>query len=377
MDYDDHKIQIAVEKFISDFTSTRVMQISERNDVIASCSLEYLRQLHAEIFQDFPDAFMEMKDRALFASVPDFYLELEPGQFRDSSTKYNPRSKIRSYGADDIFTFYSCMDTDDLEQAEAFLSSLDIQSLKHAPEEKKIATVAEVYEKLDFLHPFPEGNSRTLRLFTEQLAKNIGLGFNWDYVDRTELYAARDLNLSKFGEYFEDANVKHEMARAMKILHDRDTKDLKSLIAYSLAHEKVKISDFMAMLNYKVIYTESPPEPEINVIQLLQPGREDMIYSTIKANIQKPNPEVLENLREQTQNVLDALEGNKSILPEPITGNIATMDNDAKNKLKAQCQAWLPEISKALGKAEEYAHKWQTFEVQDFEKMYDDDGYHP
>ena len=37
--------------------------------------------------------------------------------------------------------------------------------------------MGQLYADLDYLHPFSEGNSRTLRTFTRQLAREVG--FNW------------------------------------------------------------------------------------------------------------------------------------------------------------------------------------------------------
>lgn len=57
--------------------------------------------------------------------------------------------------------------------------------------------MANLYAKVDYLHPFAEGNSRTLRVFTEQLAKEAGRTFDWGESNasaaaRDNLYAARD-----------------------------------------------------------------------------------------------------------------------------------------------------------------------------------------
>jgi cell filamentation protein len=56
---------------------------------------------------------------------------------------------------------------------------------------------AHFYGELDAVHPFREGNSRTLRLFFSGLAKGAGLELDWrilaaDEDGRRSLYAARD-----------------------------------------------------------------------------------------------------------------------------------------------------------------------------------------
>ncbi len=57
--------------------------------------------------------------------------------------------------------------------------------------------MAEFYADLDYLHPFSEGNSRTLRTFTRQFAAEAGFDLNWDVTNmpasaRDQLYRARD-----------------------------------------------------------------------------------------------------------------------------------------------------------------------------------------
>lgn len=58
--------------------------------------------------------------------------------------------------------------------------------------------LAQTYARLDYLHPFREGNSRTLRTFTEQLARENGHSLDWGTTNvtprsRDALYVARDM----------------------------------------------------------------------------------------------------------------------------------------------------------------------------------------
>jgi hypothetical protein len=60
--------------------------------------------------------------------------------------------------------------------------------------------MAKAYGDLDYLHPFSEGNSRTLRSFTKQLAEHVGHHLDWsatnaDAVTRDNLYMARDIEV--------------------------------------------------------------------------------------------------------------------------------------------------------------------------------------
>ena len=62
--------------------------------------------------------------------------------------------------------------------------------------------MARLYGDLDYLHPFKEGNSRTLRAFTRQLASTAGYALDWnttnaDAASRDRLYIARDKEVLK------------------------------------------------------------------------------------------------------------------------------------------------------------------------------------
>ncbi|RYF09248.1 MAG: hypothetical protein EOO77_24280 [Oxalobacteraceae bacterium] len=63
-----------------------------------------------------------------------------------------------------------------------------------------VSTISKLYGDLDHLHPFSEGNSRTLRSFTRQLAEQTGHELDWNLtnanaVTRDALYKARDIEV--------------------------------------------------------------------------------------------------------------------------------------------------------------------------------------
>jgi cell filamentation protein len=68
-----------------------------------------------------------------------------------------------------------------------------------------------LYIKLDYLHPFAEGNSRTLREFTRQIAQNAGFEVQWEKTEpnKDELYMARDMGVND-----------HDNTRLIKILNE-------------------------------------------------------------------------------------------------------------------------------------------------------------
>ncbi|CAM4091929.1 Fic family protein [Deinococcus frigens] len=61
-----------------------------------------------------------------------------------------------------------------------------------------VQRVGQLYGDLDHIHPFQEGNSRTLREFTRELAQHAGYELDWqstgvDADARNRLYIARDV----------------------------------------------------------------------------------------------------------------------------------------------------------------------------------------
>lgn len=77
-----------------------------------------------------------------------------------------------------------------------------IKELSKLPQEEFAKRLSKLYGDLDHIHPFNEANSRTLRLFTEQIAKEAGHKLDWPRTNlnkeaRDELYKARDMEVSK------------------------------------------------------------------------------------------------------------------------------------------------------------------------------------
>ena len=53
------------------------------------------------------------------------------------------------------------------------------------------AATAKLYAATDYIHPFKDGNSRTLREFTRQLAKESGYRIDWERFNQQP--AGRDI----------------------------------------------------------------------------------------------------------------------------------------------------------------------------------------
>ncbi|NIJ09311.1 fido (protein-threonine AMPylation protein) [Sphingomonas vulcanisoli] len=138
--------------------------------------VDHLREVHRRIFQDLthhapgdfrPDAPGHMKRRVL-----------ESTRFR-YAVPYALRPEV------------------DARLTEVLTTLDGGAALRGLPPAEFTGRMARLYGDLDHLHPFREGNSRTLRSFTDQLARQAGYSLDWgttnaNAVTRDNLYMARD-----------------------------------------------------------------------------------------------------------------------------------------------------------------------------------------
>ena len=107
-----------------------------------------------------------------------------------------------------------------------FKNSIDssygsVENLKKLTTNEFIKSISDLYARLDYTHPFVDGNSRTFRTFTKQVANSAGFLLDWDKTAssdryRDALYCARGIcanNLAlsdplqaNFKEYIQNMN---------------------------------------------------------------------------------------------------------------------------------------------------------------------------
>ena len=88
------------------------------------------------------------------------------------------------------------------EMARIFAELKAVEYLLGLDLEKFAARLAYFYSEIDAIHPFRDGNSRTLRQFSSDLAFNAGYQLGWEASGRTQqsmdaLYLARDLAVTQ------------------------------------------------------------------------------------------------------------------------------------------------------------------------------------
>ncbi|MDQ1829252.1 Fic family protein [Massilia scottii] len=81
--------------------------------------------------------------------------------------------------------------------------------------------IGRLYSELDYIHPFSDGNSRTLRTFTKQLANQAGYGLDWSRFDRSDggrdfLYIARDRSVNELAKpHIKDEDTMRKVVSAL------------------------------------------------------------------------------------------------------------------------------------------------------------------
>ncbi len=78
----------------------------------------------------------------------------------------------------------------DRELDKVFAKIKENNMLRESDEEKVFYNLAYVMAELNIIHPFREGNGRSIREFIRLMAKRMGYDINWGNVDKEELLSA-------------------------------------------------------------------------------------------------------------------------------------------------------------------------------------------
>jgi cell filamentation protein len=147
--------------------------------------VEALQKTHHHLFQDFKKYHL--------TNPP-------PGEFREyvDEGDWKKDRPLVSFGETaNSYVCYSPMGEADLRELDQTLKSVRPDQLSKLKPKEFSAAMSKLYAKLDYIHPFHEGNSRALRVFTEQVARASGYRLDWEQFNRTPrsrdlLYIARD-----------------------------------------------------------------------------------------------------------------------------------------------------------------------------------------
>jgi cell filamentation protein len=184
----------------ADLTFPRIVEL-ELKPVQGKFDAAHLKEINRCIFQDLPSAGLT---------------DITPGQYRPASPAGKDWYKNRGLSVaknQTFFVAYSSMDLSAQARLDTALQSADPAKLGKLKTADFTAAIANLYVELDYLHPFSDGNSRTLRTFTRQLAREAGYNIDWERFNKGEggrdfLYIARDLSVNALAEpYLQDHNT--------------------------------------------------------------------------------------------------------------------------------------------------------------------------
>ncbi|MDR3535232.1 MAG: Fic family protein [Acetobacteraceae bacterium] len=168
--------QTAQQELEADFVRVRLAELRQ-TPVQGNFDVEHLKAVHARIFQDLPHH--------------------RPGVVRDDT--YERWTKFRALeGQSSVYAVHYAH-----ENVEARITGILQEfggpgSLAGLQPDDAASRLAKLYGDLDHAHGFYEGNSRTLREFTRELASAAGYTLDWTRTgvgqnERNTLYVARDV----------------------------------------------------------------------------------------------------------------------------------------------------------------------------------------
>lgn len=135
-----------------------------KNPIKGNFSKAHLMNIHKFIFED----------------IYSFAGRIRREQIRKADTMFYPPNLI------------------DRELDKVFAKIKEKNMIKETDEEKVFDNLAYVMAELNIIHPFREGNGRSIREFIRLMAKRMGYDLNWGNVDKEELLEASILSVDDY-----------------------------------------------------------------------------------------------------------------------------------------------------------------------------------
>ncbi len=111
---------------------------------------------------------------------------------------YSFAGKIRREQISKADTIFYPPNLIDRELDKVFARIKEKNMLKETDKEKVFDNLAYVMAELNIIHPFREGNGRTIREFIRLMAKRMGYDLNWGNADKEELLEASILSVDDY-----------------------------------------------------------------------------------------------------------------------------------------------------------------------------------
>ncbi|MGE6606753.1 Fic family protein [Halomonas sp. NPDC076908] len=157
------------------------------------------------VLGNFDAAHLKEVNRRIFQDLPRLgFVDITPGEYRPTVAPGKDWIKSRHLESIGITSHvaYSPMDKAAQIRLEEVLEGVNSAKLFNVKATDFTQAIGKLYVEVDYIHPFIDGNSRTLREFTRQLAEASGYMLDWSQFDqspsgRDVLYIARDLSVNK------------------------------------------------------------------------------------------------------------------------------------------------------------------------------------
>lgn len=181
-------------------------QRSRREELESRCTRRRIMELRYDpVRGDFDAEHLKEVNRRIFEDLPKHgFDDVTPGEYRPPVEGNDDWIKTRTLESVGIraTVAYSSMDEDAQARLDKALEAADPEQLGQLKTAEAAETLAELYTELDYIHPFPDGNSRTLREFTKELAEEAGFDLDWKPISQSQsgrdvLYIARDLSVNE------------------------------------------------------------------------------------------------------------------------------------------------------------------------------------
>lgn len=177
------------KRFEYELVGRRLLEL-DKNPIKGKFDQAHLKEINRYLFQDMPKLGPEWADA------------YKGGKFRYPSFPNQDWIKCRRIESNQVNSIiaYSHMDDNALQLLNNVLSEADPQELAKLDQKDFTQKISDIYVKLDYTHPFYDGNSRTLREFTRCLANEAGFDLDWsktneNQISRDKLYIARDISV--------------------------------------------------------------------------------------------------------------------------------------------------------------------------------------
>lgn len=202
--------------------ATRNRSIAAQEFIInEQLNQNYVKKLNAYIFQD----------------MLKLGITYSAGQFREGSKSLNDLNvSSRNLSNITIYSMHSYMDDRAIKRFDDTLKAVDFNRLSTLSTKDFTKEISSIYAMLDYTHPFVDGNSRTFRTLTYQIANTAGFNLNWDKIAqsqklREDLYCARCKEVNTLALHDQPIH-REKISNMLEMLDESYTKrDLNSLLS--------------------------------------------------------------------------------------------------------------------------------------------------